>query len=124
MYKQFFDNTKTYLQTQQKFYQEQMTLWQKFFNNENDQVEKEVNKPLDKRFSDPDWENNPFFAYLKQSYLNMSGYLVDFVSKSDMDNETKNRLKFFINQYLDAISPTNFALTKPRIPYNLLLLNI
>ncbi len=115
MYKQFFDNTKSFLNYQQNFYQEQINMWQSFFKLERDHVAKEVSKPLDKRFSDPEWETNPFFAYLKQSYINMSSYLVDFVAKSDMDAETKLRMKFFINQYLDAISPSNFALTNPEV---------
>ncbi len=115
VYRQFFDNTKLFLNYQQNFYQEQINMWQAFFKLEHDHVAKEVLKPFDKRFSDPEWETNPFFAYLKQSYINMSSYLVDFVAKSDMDNETKLRMKFFINQYLDAISPSNFALTNPEV---------
>jgi polyhydroxyalkanoate synthase len=115
MYKQFFDNTKSYLSSQQNFYQDQINMWQSFFKLEHDHVAQEAAKPRDKRFSDPEWENNPFFAYLKQSYMNMSNYLVDFVAKSDMDEETKLRMKFFISQYLDAISPSNFALTNPEV---------
>ena len=115
MYQQFFQNTKTYLHTQQNFYQDQINLWQSFFKLEHDHVAKEVAKPKDKRFADPEWEKNPFFAYLKQSYLNMSNYMVDFIAKSDMDEETKLRMKFFIRQYLDAISPSNFALTNPEV---------
>lgn len=115
MYQQFFNNSKAYLESQQQFYQSQVNLWQTFFNQEGNEVKKEIAKPLDRRFADPEWEKNPFFAYLKQSYLNMSDYLVDFVAKANMDDETKSRLKFFIGQYLDAISPTNFALTNPEV---------
>ena len=115
MYKQFFDNTKSFLNYQQNFYQDQINTWQSFFKLEHDHVVKEAAKPGDKRFSDPEWETNPFFAYLKQSYINMSNYLVDFVAKADMDEETKLRMKFFITQYLDAISPSNFALTNPEV---------
>lgn len=118
MYKQFFDNAKIYLETQQKFYQDQLKLWKNFVQEEKDLVEAEVKKPVDKRFADPDWENNPFFAYLKQSYLNMSDYMIDFIAKSNMDNETKERLRFFMCQYLDAISPSNFALTNPEVIKN------
>ncbi|MCE3269038.1 MAG: class poly(R)-hydroxyalkanoic acid synthase, partial [Burkholderiales bacterium] len=118
MYKQFFDNTKNYLDSQQKFYQNQLSLWQSFVEQEKDHSQAEVKKAIDKRFSDPDWDANPFFAYLKQSYLNMSDYMVDFITKSNMDKETKDRLKFFMCQYLDAISPSNFALTNPEVIKN------
>ena len=115
IYKQFSDNTKTYLEMQNKFYQEQLKLLQNFFNVETHSVAKEPPKTQDKRFVDPDWDVNPFFAYLKQNYLQMSDCLIDFISKSDMDSETKDRLNFFMRQYLDAISPTNFALTNPEV---------
>lgn len=115
MYQKFFQNTGSYIKVQQEFYHEQMIMWQNFFNEEKDLVATEIKKPLDKRFVDVEWENNPFFSYLKQSYLKMSEYLVDYVTKSDVDEETKRRLKFFMGQYLDAISPTNFALTNPEV---------
>ncbi|MBP9743285.1 MAG: class I poly(R)-hydroxyalkanoic acid synthase [Burkholderiales bacterium] len=115
MYQKFFDNTKSYLDSQHAFYQEQLALWQSFFKLEHDHVTREVAKSSDKRFADPEWEKNPFFAYLKQSYLSMSDYLVEFAAKSDLDEETKLRMKFFLRQYLDAISPTNFALTNPEV---------
>ena len=41
--------------------------------------------------------------------------MFEFVSKSDMDEETKFRMEFFMRQYVDAISPTNFALTNPEV---------
>lgn len=116
MYKQFFDNTKSYLEAQQGFYQDQLKLWQKIVTDQESHTNGDTTvKPTDRRFSDPDWEKNPFFAYLKQSYLGMSDYLVDFIAKSDMDHETKDRLRFFMAQYLDAISPTNFAMTNPEV---------
>ena len=115
MYQSFFANTQSYLESQQKFYQDQIRMWDGFFQKEKEHVAHEIAKPSDKRFADPDWERNPFFAYLKESYLNMSGYLVDCIARSDMDEETKHRLKFFMRQYLDAISPSNFALTNPEV---------
>ena len=32
-----------------------------------------------------------------------------------MDEETKFRMEFFMRQYIDAISPSNFALTNPEV---------
>lgn len=116
LYRNFFDNTKEYLEAQQKFYSEQIEMWRTFFHDTGKVVDEESHKlPVDKRFSDVNWASNPFFAYLKNSYLTMSGYLVDAITKSNMDAETKERLSFFMQQYLDAISPTNFALTNPEV---------
>ncbi len=115
MYQKFFDHTQSYLSSQNQFYQEQLAMWSKFCDMNQASVEAEQKKPADRRFSDPDWEKNPFFSYLKQSYLSVSKQLFDFVSKSDMDDETKFRMEFFMRQYIDAISPSNFALTNPEV---------
>lgn len=115
MYQKFFDHTQSYLTSQNQFYQEQLAMWSKFCDINQASVEAEQKKPADRRFADPDWEKNPFFSYLKQSYLSVSKQLFDFVSKSDMDEETKFRMEFFMRQYIDAISPSNFALTNPEV---------
>lgn len=115
IFQKFFANTQNYLESQNQFYQDQLKLWGSFCDTNQEAVEKENKKPADRRFADPDWEKNPFFSYLKQSYLSMSKQLFDFVSKSDMDEETKFRMEFFMRQYIDAISPSNFALTNPEV---------
>ncbi|MBY0380074.1 MAG: alpha/beta fold hydrolase, partial [Burkholderiales bacterium] len=116
MYQKFFDNTKLYLEAQQKFYTEQIAMWQHFFYKDGKNIELESHKPpFDKRFTDKEWETNPFFAYLKRSYLTMSQYLVEAIGKSSIDDEAKQRIEFFMRQYLDAISPTNFAFTNPEV---------
>lgn len=115
MFQSFFDHTQTYLETQSQFYQEQLNMWAKFCDQNAASVEAENKKPVDRRFADPDWEKNPFFSYLKQSYLSVSKQLFDFVSKSNIDDETKFRMEFFMRQYLDAIAPSNFALTNPEV---------
>ncbi len=115
IYQKFFDNTRSYLESQNRFYQEQLGIWGKFCDQNKDAVEAENKKPADRRFADPDWEKNPFFSYLKQSYLSMAKHLFDFVSNTNTDEETKFRMEFFMRQYIDAISPSNFALTNPEV---------
>ncbi|MEN9946800.1 MAG: hypothetical protein RLZZ293_1186, partial [Pseudomonadota bacterium] len=115
MYQQFFNNTQSYLEYQNKFYQEQLELWGKFCDLNQDAVIAEQKKPVDRRFTDPDWEKNPFFSYLKQSYLSVSKQLIDFIAKANLDDETRFRMEFFMRQYIDAISPSNFALTNPEV---------
>ncbi len=115
MFQSFFDHTRTYLETQSQFYQDQLSMWAKFCDQNGAAVEAENKKPVDRRFADPDWEKNPFFSYLKQSYQSVSKQLFEFVSKSNMDEETKFRMEFFMRQYLDAIAPSNFALTNPEV---------
>ena len=76
--------------------------------------EKEEEKRPDKRFAGPEWENNPFYQTLKESYLLASAYLLNEAEKTDgQDTEEQRRLKFHLKQFVDAMAPVNFLLTNP-----------
>src|ERR687894_1327599 len=77
------------------------------------QEEEEEGRP-DKRFSEPEWENNPFYQTLKESYLLASEYLLREADETDgQDTEEQRRLKFHLRQFVDAMAPVNFLLTNP-----------
>ncbi|MEA3017222.1 MAG: poly[(R)-3-hydroxyalkanoate] polymerase subunit PhaC [Sphingomonadales bacterium] len=68
----------------------------------------------DRRFSDPAWSEEPLFDYLKQAYLLTAERAVDMVDKAEgLDEATRTKVGFFTRQYLDAISPANFAFSNP-----------
>lgn len=70
----------------------------------------------DKRFNAPDWQQNPAFDALKQSYLLMATTWLKAVEGIEgLDERERRRLTFFLRLYLDAISPTNFAFTNPQV---------
>ena len=70
--------------------------------------------PPDARFSDPMWESNPFFNYLKQQYLFNSEAITNAVNDIEgMENADKKRLEFFSEQITAMLSPTNFLGTNP-----------
>ncbi|HSL01217.1 MAG TPA: class I poly(R)-hydroxyalkanoic acid synthase [Rubrobacteraceae bacterium] len=77
--------------------------------------EKEEEGRPDKRFSDPEWENNPYYQTLKESYLLASEYLLKEAEETDgkEDDEEQRRLKFHLKQFVDALAPVNFLLTNP-----------
>src|ERR687896_253227 len=76
--------------------------------------EKEEEGRPDKRFSEPEWENNPFYQTLKESYLLASEYLLREADETDgQDTEEQRRLKFHLKQFVDAMAPVNFLLTNP-----------
>src|SRR5215203_5491446 len=76
--------------------------------------EKEEKGRPDKRFAEPEWENNPFYQTLKESYLLASEYLLNEAEKTDgQDTEEQRRLKFHLKQFVDAMAPVNFLLTNP-----------
>jgi len=68
----------------------------------------------DRRFSDPAWSEEPVFDYLKQAYLLTAKRAVEMVENArDLDDGTRAKVEFFTRQYLNAISPANFAFTNP-----------
>ena len=70
--------------------------------------------PGDRRFNDPEWEKNPVFDVIKQSYLLSSNWLNDLVSGvQDIDPQTKRRAEFFMKMMTDAFAPSNFLMSNP-----------
>ena len=107
------------IETNMAFWQKSLELSQKammsFFSGQpTDPVIKEPKS--DRRFSHEDWANKPIFDVIKQSYLLASDWTRQLLANADgMDERTAERVKFFTERALDAMSPTNFALTNPAV---------
>ena len=70
----------------------------------------------DKRFSAPDWQQNAIFDTLKQSYLLAATAMLKRASEVEgLDEKQQHKLVFYMRQFLDAISPTNFTFTNPQV---------
>lgn len=70
----------------------------------------------DRRFKDADWDNHPFFNYIKQIYLVAAGAIYSSIADlDDVDPATARKITFFTKQFVDAMSPSNFALTNPEV---------
>src|SRR5258706_573350 len=70
----------------------------------------------DNRFRDEDWQNLFLFDYLKQSYLIAARHVHGTVSSvKGLPEETRKKVDFYTRQYVDALSPSNFALTNPQV---------
>ena len=69
--------------------------------------------PGDHRFSAPEWTELPYFSWLKQSYLLASEYANELASLRNGGEAERRRLAFVTRQWLDALSPANFAATNP-----------
>src|SRR5713101_9096352 len=67
----------------------------------------------DRRFSSAEWRNNPWFNYLRQSYLINSRFLAEWVEALKAEPLAKERLRFIARQFADAMSPANFTATNP-----------
>ncbi len=70
-------------------------------------------EPGDRRFSHRAWREDPYYAYLKQSYLLAASYLNDLVERAPLEPGAKERTRFAVRQWIDALCPANFAATNP-----------
>lgn len=79
-----------------------------------EEAEEAASAPRDKRFSNPLWETNPYFKFIRQQYQTNAEAIAQAVaSVEDLDVQDKQRLAFFSQQIIDMMSPTNFLATNP-----------
>lgn len=70
----------------------------------------------DRRFNAPAWTENPFFDALKQTYLLVASNMLKMASQVEGLNEhQKHKMLFYVRQFLDSISPTNFVFSNPQV---------
>ena len=72
--------------------------------------------PRDKRFSDPEWRTNHFFDFVMQAYLLTTEWANDLVKNAEgLDAHTRKKAEFYVQQFANALSPSNFVLTNPEV---------
>ena len=69
--------------------------------------------PTDKRFAAPEWQSNPAYRVLKESYLLASDWLLEQGDTADMDDAERQRVNFHLRQFVDAMSPTLMLMSNP-----------
>ena len=68
----------------------------------------------DRRFKDPKWREQPFFAMLHQSYLMMAEQMIGMAELAEgLEPAKKAQLVFATRALVDSLSPSNFPLTNP-----------
>jgi polyhydroxyalkanoate synthase len=67
----------------------------------------------DKRFSAPEWNANPASAYTAQMYLLNARTLMKLAESIQGDAKTKARVRFAVQQWVDAMSPANYMALNP-----------
>lgn len=118
--------TKFYSTHPEQLVEKQMTLWQDYMSlwqnaarrmMGDDSIEPTIAPAAgDRRFRDDQWQKNQIFDFIKQSYLLAARSLAD--AADDIHPESghdKNKMNFFTRQFIEAMSPTNFAMTNPEV---------
>ena len=106
------------VQAQVELWQQYMKLWQATAQRMMGQTVEPVAEPArgDKRFNDPAWKDEVVFDYLKQSYLLTARWLQGTIKEVDgVDEKTAKKVDFYTRQFIDAVSPSNFAMTNPQV---------
>lgn len=96
---------------QASYFEKQSQLWASMLSGKPQSIVEP--EPGDRRFSSREWRDNPYYDYLRQSYLLASRYVQDLVETAPLEGEAKERARFAARQWIDAMSPANFAATNP-----------
>ena len=121
----FFDLTNALIKNPEKLIEAQFAAWNAYMNlwagTANKMLGKEaqtvaVPERGDRRFKHAAWDDNPFFDFIKQSYLVAANTMQNVVADAaGLDEKTAKKVQFYTRQYVDALSPTNFAMTNPAV---------
>ena len=106
------------MQAQMHLWQQMGELWQRQLLRASGEAAEPLVEPdrADKRFKDEAWSEQLVFDYVKQSYLVASRWIQNTVAEVDnLDPATKTKAEFYTRQFVDALSPSNFALTNPTV---------
>lgn len=68
----------------------------------------------DPRFADPAWQANSLASFTARAYLLNAEILNRMAERVDGDEKSRNRVKFAIQQWVEAASPSNFLALNPQ----------
>ena len=112
------------MEQQAQLWTEGLGIWQRALARAAGGAEAEASEPSplaekadrDRRFSAPEWRDNPLFDTIRQTYLLISERLLGSVDAIEgLDARTREKLRFTTRAFVDAMSPSNFALTNPLV---------
>ncbi|SMF68386.1 PHA/PHB synthase family protein [Allosphingosinicella indica] len=111
---QFVDPAKL-AQAQADMWSQGMAVWQQMLSG-TPAAAPAPDASKDKRFAAPEWAANPMFDMIRQSYLMISDRLLGGVEALEgIDEPARRKLRFATKSFVDAMAPSNFALTNPQV---------
>ena len=100
-------------QIRSDYMQKAGALWQDFIASRKPTLS-------DKRFSSPDWQSNPLTAFHAASYLLNAEFLTALAEAVDAPPREHQKIRFAVQQMVDAMSPANFLATNPEAQQKLI----
>ncbi len=95
-------------QLQQEYVQQAAQLWNRML-----QPDAAKARPADRRFAGDAWAQNPAAAYTAQMYLLNARTLLQLAEGIEGDEKTRQRIRFAVQQWIDAASPSNYLALNP-----------
>ena len=118
LWQQMLTDPKRLVEAQVSLWQDYAKLWE---NTARRMAGEDVEPaaapaPGDRRFKDDAWSENPLYDHIKQSYLLASKFMLSTVRETEgLDAHTAHKVDFYTRQFIDALAPTNFAMTNPEV---------
>ncbi len=98
---------------QGEYLSEATALWNQTLSRLHPDGSAQPAKLGDRRFSAEDWAKNPAAAYLAQVYLLNARTLMQMAESIEGDAKAKARVRFAVQQWIDAAAPSNFLALNP-----------
>ncbi|MGZ8358794.1 MAG: alpha/beta fold hydrolase, partial [Telluria sp.] len=95
------------------YMQKANALWQDFIASRKPAL-------ADRRFSSPEWQSNPLTAFHAASYLLNSEFLTALAEAVEAPAREHQKIRFAVQQMVDAMSPANFLATNPEAQQKLI----
>ncbi|HWU01594.1 MAG TPA: alpha/beta fold hydrolase [Novosphingobium sp.] len=105
-------------QVQQKLWADTLSLWDGIAAQVGNQSGNEppVLPRADRRFADPRWREQPYFALVHQAYLLLAEQITAMAEAVDgLDPARKEQLRFVTRTMVEAMSPDHFPMTNPLV---------
>ena len=101
---------------QADMWSEGLAIWQRALGGDAGPSEIDEKAARDKRFAASQWRENPLFDMIRQTYILISDRLLGSVDAIEgVEGKEREKLRFATRAFVDAMSPSNFALTNPLV---------
>ncbi len=114
----YLNNPAKLMEEQQKLWSTYGMIWQNAWSRALGAGAEPIATPQrnDRRFKDKDWQENSIFDFLKQVYIASSDWAQKMVADAEgIDEHTRLKAKFYVEQIVNALSPSNFPASNPEV---------
>ncbi len=98
---------------QNDYMQQMSALWQDMLGSKTPAI-------ADRRFTAPEWQANPMHAFNAAAYLLNARFLMAMADSVEAAPRAKQKIRFAVQQMVDAMSPANFLVTNPEAQQKLI----